>query len=416
MKFIGYLLALGTLVSSCVNSNVSMMQEGVWRTTLHTESGREIPFNFNFIHDANGKPVAEIINGDERLRVDDISITNDSVFIKMPFFDSEFKGRFEGDLIKGEWVKHLADKDVSMRFVAEPDTYWRFIESKTKAKANVSGRWSTTFIADKDTTIAVGEFVQHDNKLTGTFLTTTGDYRYLEGTVAGDEFYLSCFDGGHAYLFTGKIEGNKITDGKFYSGLSHVENWTASKNEKATLPDAYTLAKLKEGQKRLDFAYPDLNHQIVSLKDPKFKDKVVIVQLLGSWCPNCMDETKFLADFYKQNKTKGLEIVGLAFERTTDFERSKKSVLKFKDRFNVQYDLLITNKTSDSKQRNEALPMLDRILGFPTTIIIGRDGEVRKIHTGFSGPGTGKHYDDFVKEFTQYINELLAESAKPPVG
>ncbi|POY35677.1 TlpA family protein disulfide reductase [Solitalea longa] len=413
MKFIGYLFVLGTLLSSCVNKNVTIMQEGVWRTTLRTESGREIPFNFNFSHGKDDMPFVEIMNGEERLRVDDIRITNDSVFIKMPFFDSEFKGRFEGDLIKGEWVKHLADKDVAMKFVAEPDTYWRFIESKITAKENVTGRWSTTFVADKDTTAAIGEFVQHDNKLTGTFLTTTGDYRYLEGTVAGDEFYLSCFDGGHAYLFTGRIENQKIIEGKFYSGLSHIENWTAIKDEKATLPDAYSLAKLKEGQKRLDFAYPDLNRQIVSLKDPKFKDKVIVVQLLGSWCPNCMDETKFLADFYKQNKSKGLEIVGLAFERTSNFERSKNSVMKFKNRFDVQYDLLITNKTSDSKQRNEALPMLDHIVGFPTTIIIGKDGEVRKIHTGFNGPGTGKHYDDFVKEFSTYINELLAEQAKP---
>lgn len=86
--------------------------------------------------------------------------------------------------------------------------------------------------------------------------------------------------------------------------------------------------------------------------------------------------------------------------------------MKFKDRFDVQYDLLVTNKTSDSKQRNEALPMLDKIMGFPTTIIIDKNGEVRKIHTGFSGPGTGKHYDDFVKEFTKYIDELIAEPVK----
>ncbi|MNL60744.1 thiol-disulfide oxidoreductase [compost metagenome] len=125
-----------------------------------------------------------------------------------------------------------------------------------------------------------------------------------------------------------------------------------------------------------------------------------------------MDETKFLSDFYKQYKGKGVEIVGLAFERTADFERSKKSIMKFKDRFDVQYDLLVTNKTSDSKQRNEALPMLDKIMGFPTTIIIDKNGEVRKIHTGFSGPGTGKHYDDFVKEFTKYIDELIAEPVK----
>ncbi|UKJ07556.1 peroxiredoxin family protein [Solitalea lacus] len=412
MKYLIGLILTSLLFTGCADNGATMMQNGVWRATLKTESGKEIPFNFNLIHDKKNEPNIEIINGDERLLVDDIIIKDDSVFIKMPFFESEFVGRFEGDAIKGFWIKHLANKDVSMPFIAEPDTYWRFEKSKVKATSNVSGKWAATFADGKDSTIAIGEFVQQDNKLTGTFLTTTGDYRYLEGIVADNDFYLSCFDGSHAYLFTGSINGDKISEGKFYAGLNHVEEWSASRDEKATLPDAYSLAKLKEGQKRLDFAYPNLNKQVISLKDPKFNNKVVIVQLLGSWCPNCMDETKFLADFYKQYKGKGVEIVGLAFERTTDFERSKKSISKFKDRFDVQYDLLVTNKTNEAEQRNEALPMLDRILGFPTTIIIDKNGEVRKIHTGFSGPGTGKHYVDFVKEFTQYINELLAEPQK----
>ncbi|AFD08495.1 peroxiredoxin family protein [Solitalea canadensis] len=412
MRRLFYLLISVLLLSGCKGVGTTIMQEGTWRATLHTESGKEIPFNFRLTNSQDQKPVIEIINGDERLKVDDIVFQEDSVLIKMPFFDSEFRGHFEGDAIKGVWVKHLADKDVAMNFVAEPDTYWRFIESKIKAKADVTGRWATTFASDKDSSFAIGEFVQKGSKLTGTFLTTTGDYRFLEGTVANNEFYLSCFDGTHAYLFTGKIEEDKIVNGKFYAGLNHVEDWCAVKNDSAVLPDAYSLTKLKEGQKKLDFAYPNLNKHIVSSKDEKFKNKVVIVQLLGSWCPNCMDETKFLSDFYKQYKGKGVEIVGLAFERTADFERSKKSIMKFKDRFDVQYDLLVTNKTSDSKQRNEALPMLDKIMGFPTTIIIDKNGEVRKIHTGFSGPGTGKHYDDFVKEFTKYIDELIAEPVK----
>jgi hypothetical protein len=83
------------------------------------------------------------------------------------------------------------------------------------------GRWSAIIGEGDGRDTTVGEFKQVGQKVTGTFLTTTGDYRFLEGTVSGDQLYLSCFDGGHAFLFTAKIaDTNTLTDGKFFAGLS----------------------------------------------------------------------------------------------------------------------------------------------------------------------------------------------------
>jgi len=61
----------------------------------------------------------------------------------------------------------------------------------------------------------------------------------------------------------------------------------------------------------------------VSLSDPKYKNKAVIVQIMGSWCPNCMDESAYLSKVYKQYNKQGLEIIALAYERTSDAERAK---------------------------------------------------------------------------------------------
>jgi hypothetical protein len=58
---------------------------------------------------------------------------------------------------------------------------------------------------------------------------------------------------------------------------------------------------------------------------------------------------------------------------------------------------------------NESLPMLNNFLAFPTTIIIDRKGNVRRIHTGFSGPATGVHFTEFKKEFELFIDTLLNE-------
>ncbi|WP_026897276.1 peroxiredoxin family protein [Daejeonella oryzae] len=398
-------------MSACTNQKADL-KNGVWRATLKTALGAEIPFNFEVL-DSAGKKHFDIINGKERFRVDEVTIKEDSVYIQMPLFDSEIKAVFEGNNLVGKWIKHLATEDVAMIFKAQPDESWRFFKTNVTTEKNISGRWSASFISTdkKDTTVAVGEFQQNSNKLTGTFLTSTGDYRFLEGTVSDNKLYLSCFDGSNAYLFTAKLQNDStLVEGTFYSGFSSVEKWSAKRDEHALLPDAYSLTALKAGSSSIDFNFPDLNGKKVSLSDNKFKDKVVIVQFFGSWCPNCMDETAYLAPFYKKYQDKGVEIVGLAYERSTDFNVAKKNVERLKNRFDVTYDLLITGYSNDKIEVAKSLPMLNNFVAFPTVMIIGKDGKVRKIHTGFAGPGTGNYYTEFVSEFEETIKTLIAEN------
>ena len=124
-----------------------------------------------------------------------------------------------------------------------------------------------------------------------------------------------------------------------------------------------------------------------------------------------MDETKFLSNYYLQNRSRGVEVVSLAYEYSNNFERSKKDLMKFRDRFNVQYPMLITGaKTSDSLRTEKTLPEITPIKMFPTTIFLGRDGKVKKIDTGFTGPGTGEHYEEFKRKFYATVDSLLKES------
>ncbi len=387
------------------------LKTGVWRGVLKTATGKEVPFNFE-VYDTAGHQQLSIINGNERLKVLDVKSIGDSVFIKMPLFDSEFRLKREAGNLKGRWIKHLGDRDASMNFTATADTKWRFFKDTLKPAFDITGRWATIFGEVKSgKNQPIGEFKQAGTKLTGTFLSTTGDYRYLEGVVKGNKIFLSCFDGGHAYLFTGEItDATTISNGKFYAGFSGLEKWTALKNENARLPDAYSLTTLKPGYKKLNFTFKDITGNNVSLTDSRFKNKVVIVQILGSWCPNCMDETNFLVNnYYKRYRTRGVEIVGLAYERTTDFSKSQKTLQQLKMRFNIPYPLLITGFTDKKGDAAKSLPMLTSVVGFPTTIIIDKKGDVRKIHTGFSGPGTGVYYTQFIEEFDKLTDKLLEE-------
>jgi thiol-disulfide isomerase/thioredoxin len=389
----------------------SKVSIGIWRGEILREDGQKIPFNFQ-IRETAGRMAIHIINGAERLLVDNIRQEGDSFFIVMPFFDSYFALRIVNDQkLEGNWIKNYGDHRIVTAFQATFNEISRYPEP-VKPAYNISGRWSAHFTSPTDSTEAIGEFRQSGSEVRGTFLTTTGDYRFLEGQVSGDTLMLSTFDGGHAYSFKSKIvDSNNMLDGFFYAGAKSIESWKAERNENAKLPDEYSLTHLKDSTNAiLHFSFPDLNEHKVSLSDPNFKNKVVIVQILGSWCPNCMDETRFLSTYFLKNKTRGVEIVGLAYERTTSYSSTVKLLQPFITRFHVTYPILATGvSVNDSLRTEKTLPELQEIVGFPTTIFIDKKGMVRKIHTGFNGPGTGDHYEIFQKEFDDLITSLLKE-------
>jgi hypothetical protein len=107
-------------------------------------------------------------------------------------------------------------------------------------------------------------------------------------------------------------------------------------------------------------------------------------------------------------KAEGLEVIGLCYERSEDFEVAGNNVTKMKNRLQIPYELLIPGSNKKGFV-NESLPMLKNFLAFPTMIIIDKQGKVRKIHTGYSGPATGKHYIEFKAEFESFIKKLLSE-------
>ena len=389
----------------------AQLKAGDYRGILYREDGKEVVFNMEITGTGNQTQMY-IINASEKILVKELKIKDDSVFFRMPVFESEFKTQMQPDgSLKGIWLKGTAIKTQQWPFVAMPRKK-RFDASQGAAKNNISGRWSVTITRANGTLRpAVAEFVQKGNQLTGTFLTPSGDYRYLQGVVTGDLLLLSTFDGAHAYTFSAKIvHANKIVEGFFGSGIAGKETWIAEKNNNARLPDG-VAPQLKEGYSKLDFAFNDIDGTKVSISDERFKDKVVIIQIMGSWCPNCLDETKFLSDYYNRNKSRGIEIVSLAYEYSTDFQRSQKSLRRFQQLFNVKYPMLITGvSVSDSLKTEKTLPQITPIKSFPTTIFLDRKGNVQEIHSSFYGPGSGKHYEEFKKEFNATVDRLLKKN------
>ncbi len=399
-----FILIVITILCSCKEAPKSL-QLGTYRATLKVNDTLDLPFNFEVITDTSLKR----FNADETILVEDITYNNDSVIIKMPVFEGYIKAKVSKNILNGSFIKESLNRIVP--FKAEFNKKNRFEVVDKTPQFNVSGNWETVFSQgiEGDEYAAKGIFKQTDDFVTGTFRTTTGDYRYLQGVMDGNLLKLSAFDGSHVFLFVATVKDSTM-QGTFYSGNHFKEPFVAKRNATFELPDENQLTFLKEGYDHIYFTFPDANGKMVSLNDDNFKNKVVVIQIMGTWCPNCLDESKFFSEYYKNNKDKGVEFVALAFEYVKTPETAFKNISRLKEHIGINYPVLLAQYGGTNKKlAQEKLPMLNHVLSYPTSIIIDKTGKVRKIHTGFNGPATGEKYIEFKNEFDSFINVLLNE-------
>ncbi|MBL4592717.1 MAG: TlpA family protein disulfide reductase [Flavobacteriales bacterium] len=419
MKKILYIF-LAIIIASCSGDSFEQEQEtssvllveGSWLLEFQLSENNVVPVNFNLIKIDSSYHV-EFSNAAEKILAKDVSVSGNKITIHDPIFKTWFEGKIvNSTTIEGKWFKD--GKDYEIPFTAKHGETSRFKkpDNLTKQNVNITGKWEVDFSKNNpnDQYKAIGQFEQVDDYVTGTFMTETGDYRYLEGNMYNNNLYLSCYDGSHLFLFKATLVNEKLT-GVFWSGTHWEEPWVATRNENFELTNPDSLTYLKEGFDKLAFTFPNTDGEEVSLTDEKYKGKVVIVNIMGPWCPNCKDETAYLSGLYDDNKEKGLEIIALSFDKSEEFEASKQNILKIKTFFDAKYDFLIAGKANKIAAA-KSLPMLNHVMSYPTTIFIDRNGNIRKIRTGFYGPGTGAYYTRYTEEINNLIAKLLAEEVE----
>lgn len=420
------LFMLINALSACQNGNnkdgadadsaTKPLQTGIWRAVLNLDEEEtdpqymvELPFNFE-VQYQNGQCHISFINGEERIVANEITFPNaDSIVVKIPAFNSEIRGKINTKRILGKWYNFDKGDNYQIPFYAIAGDSTRFFTPTTDSVIQVAGKWEVMFVdIDKKYKIdAIGEFQQKGNQVTGTFITPTGDYRYLQGIATDHEVKLSCFDGAHAFLFVAGINNAGDLNGDVWYGKHGRETWMAFRNDTVSLWANDHLSRAKSD--KFAFSFPDLNGNIVSLNDERFKNKVVMLQIMGSWCPNCMDETKLYSQLYQRLKPHGLEIVALAYERSTDLTTTKPILERYIKNLQVPYPILLAGQ-ADKEKASATLPDLDAIKAYPTTIFIDRNQKVRRVHTGFSGPATSE-YEPFVEELKSFLDQLLNEQS-----
>jgi peroxiredoxin len=409
------LLALIALIAATL-AGPARAQEiplGSWRLVL-AQPGGGLPVGLELSRE-RGQLVATLVNGSGRIRAEQTTVSGGTLTLAFPSYASSLSAMLAPDGTLVGTARLMRQRGtVDVPFTARRGERHRFFAAVDPKPMRVAGTWAVTWTSPDGTKRAgLGLLRQSGRTVEGTMLFTSGDYRFLAGEVNGPELALSTFDGNQGSVWRATRQADGTLAGTLITPTSTSDpatwsRWTARLDPRAELDDPTRLTVLQPGFDRLSFSFPDVNGQPVSLDDPRFKGRVVIVTIGGTWCPNCHDEAAFLQPYYAKHRRRGLEVVGLQFEYTEDFARSAAQAKRFSERFGITYPLLIAGRVGRETTR-AALPAIDGVTTYPTMIIIDRRGVVRRIHTGFSGPATGARYTQFAREFDRFVQGLLAE-------
>lgn len=401
MKYLLTTTALVALLWSCdepLSESTLSLKTGQWLLLMDIGE-TQIPLRLAL--DSQG--VFTFTNGEEVIAVTDAHITMDSLHIVMPRYNSAFIGKAENDsTIIGVWYNYDKE-DYSIPFAA----FHQSNPAKSQGDSETY-KYEVWFSPGPDAQHAIGLFDRTEDRVTGTFLTETGDFRFLEGDWKNDQINLSCFDGAHMFLFTGETSGDSISNGQFYSGKHWQEPWIGALNPDAELTHPDSLTYLLPGFETVEFSVSNATGDTIEFTAEDYQDKVTIIQIFGSWCPNCYDENEYYADLYGRCDDPALQIIPVAFEVTDDLKASKAAVNKQFEEIGITYPAYFAGKRSKQKS-SEMFSMLNKIISYPTSIFIDKQGKVRKIHTGFYGPGTGIYYEEYVATTDKFVMGLLAE-------
>jgi thiol-disulfide isomerase/thioredoxin len=357
----------------------------------------------------NNKAPITIFNGKEVYQLSVKKRIGDTIVYQFPAQDAEWRVAFEKDFseARGWWINY--NKKVPVRYPIH--LYMTLSEMLVKPDSifpELFGRWKVLFEpGTPHEEVLVGVFQQEMNgRIFGSFLSETGDYRYLHGFAANGKLHLQTYTGYWAFVVEADLNGSNEMSGVFYSGGKSRSPFKAIKDETVQLRDESSLTYLIKRDE------PVLLKDLIKMNGRKTtidfaaEKQLTLIQIMGTWCPNCLDETKLLQELQAEYGSKGLRVVALAFEVGADTKKQRARLKNWMKSMNVNYPVYLAG-TSSKDAASARFPMLNGIMSFPTALLVDQQGKIIAIHTGFSGPATGEAYTDLVKKYKQEIENAL---------
>ncbi len=381
---------------------------------------------------------AALLNGGDRIDFSSIDFSTgasspnaqqgNQVTLRLDQYDATLSarcsaGQAQCDALEGEYVRQKAASLLRYAFRAQcppasatPEPTSAAVPQLSPQSSNTSD-WQFAFTdssgkPDSEPN-APAHFTQQANHVEGTIAPISGDYGTLAGELIGDKsgdavLHLSRFDGIHALRLDGRLIAPGRIEGVFHVAPGVALNYVATATGASSgFEEAEHLTSVANPSEPFRFHGADASGAIVTQSDPRFRGKVVLLDIFGTWCPNCHDEAPVLQSLYAQFHSRGLQVVGLSYEYTADRARSRRLLQIYRRKYSIAFPLLLAG-TTDFGQIGKTLPQLRNFGAYPTTIFLDRHGRVRLIHAGFSGPATGR-LEEVKQSFQQTIVKLLDE-------
>ena len=367
----------------------------------------EVPFPFEI---AAGSQVisGSFFNGERRITSTAATVTADRVVFRFDQYASAVEAAIEQGQLRGEY-RRARGGPLPFRAVRAPAGAASGAPSTPSTAPAIDGTWVVQARSNKGE--AAWRFIakQVGDHVDATILRVDGDTGTLSGTWRDGRFVLSHFSGARPLLLevTPQADGTLALSQNRQAPLVAAREADSGAAAIGTPTDPALHTRLKDASEPLRFSFPNLDGKIVSNTDAQFAGKVVLVNISGSWCPNCHDEAPFLAALYKKYRAKGLEIVTLSFEEADQLANPTR-LKAFLTTYGIEYTVLLPG---EPEQLNEKVPQAENLNAFPTTFVLGRDGRVRGVHAGFPSPGSGAFYTKAEHEITTQVERLLAERA-----
>ncbi len=242
------------------------------------------------------------------------------------------------------------------------------------------------------------------DKVYANIQTETGDYRFLHGTITAKQLSLQTFDGAHLFLFTAEYGDGVIENGSFLSGVHYRDQWNAKRNQEFKLLGTAELVSAKD--EFSSFSAENSDGDTLHFNKSSFTGKLNIIQIMGTWCPNCMDESLLLQQFLQDYEQQGLKVYAFAYERYEDKTRSWNAIKKAKKDMSLDYPIFLAGRASKA-EASEDFSFLEGVYSFPTSIFLEKNGKILSVHSGFNGPATGFAYKQQISDFQEIIEEQL---------
>jgi thiol-disulfide isomerase/thioredoxin len=354
-------------------------------------------------------PKLTVVNGTENISMEFRKAVSDTLYFDFP--------QIAGSLVfcslthRGYWLNLNKAKPLQypFTFYKTSKSNLRFDADSSANPSNFSGKYAVRFTdGNNNGEDAIGLFQQTGSLVTGTFRTETGDYRYLEGMVQKDRLRMSCFDGIHAYYFEGILKVDLQIKGDFYSGSQYHATWTGIKNDTVVLRSPYEISYALVPYTPLCIAVKTPSGRKKTLSASYFKGQPTVVQIMGTWCPNCLDETNYLKTLFENPTFANIRWVTIAFEYgATDAEKIRR-FQSFRRKSNLQHAFFLGGEAR-SKDASSVFNQLNGVYGFPTTLYLDKKGRIVSVHSGFDGPATQNHFEAYKEKTENLLRELMAK-------